>query len=157
MNVKNGKMPLSSKATIGPSFEDVDFMGNNMKLPKTFVDQLLELGFECRFISRQKFDSLGGYHRRGWKPFVGKDFKQDGRDIIKVDPYLWGSSPDGTINRAEMVVAIRPVSICEKHRAHVQQRTDVQSGNQVKRAAEGIRESAAKKGEKVNISEGYED
>lgn len=157
MKIKDGKLPLSSKSQIGPRFDNVDFMSNVLKLPEAFVAQLNKLGFEHRFISSIKLSDMQGHHNRGWKVFHIGDFNKEGRDIIELDSYLQGLSPSGSINRAEMVLAIRPTEMCNRHRAHIQRRTDVQSGDHVKRAAEQMRESAKQSGTRVPITEGYED
>lgn len=150
-----GKKPLSSKPKIGPKFDSVDIFGDRYAIGK-LKGKLLELGFEVRFVNKHLLDAVGGYHQRGWKVFRYKDFI-DEAGVNYLEDSLDGRSPDGVIQIAHDILAVRPISMGDKHRADIQRRTQRQSGDHQKNAAEELRETARRRKAPVTVTEGYDD
>lgn len=148
--VINGKKPIQSK----PSQKqyDVEFpddpFANPLALPENFKKQFTDNGLEIRFVNLKKVQQLGGFHERGWVPFTKTKFSN-----IELPEFHWGSSPDGKIIRGDLVLACRPISLGDKHRAHLRARANRLDMNQKKNAAE-LRKMA---GGKARVLEGYDD
>lgn len=155
-----GKLPISekpveTKTKLGPSFEDDDILGNRLKLPENFVATLKSYGFDVRFINNKKLIEDGGYHKRGWKPFKSQDFSEISEEL-KVNQFLYGKNPDGTILRGDALLAVRPLTMSERHREVIDERTRRQS-KVVTNTAEKLRETARKHNLNSVIKEGYDD
>lgn len=156
MSTSKGRKPVSERK-VGPSFEGITFGASQLDLPPGLKNQLENLGFSCRFINAKQLSDAGGYHRNGWKPFRRKDFQENGKDVVQLDASIWGNSPDGVVQRKEMILAIRPVEMTEAHRRHIQAKTDRLAGNATKQAAESLKRTAKENRVDVQVHEGYED
>ena len=149
-----GKKPLNKKRP-GPDFDDEIFGRNDMDIPVKLAKKLTEIGYSYRYISAKGLQDSGGYHKNAWKPLRRQDFQENGRDIL--EDVLWGSHPDGTIRRKEMVLAIRPIEMSARHRAEIQAKTDRQGNNVQKKAADQLRRVSESNNLGVEITEGYDE
>lgn len=143
----NGKKPISSKPTA--NFDEFDDpFGNPLQLPQAVKDKFKAQGFELRFINIKEVNKLGGYHKRAWVPY-----SKDRFDTIDLSEFHWGGSPDGKVIRGDLVLAVRPIELGDKHRAYLKQKADRLSQSEKQSAAE-LRKIAA--GRAV-IHEGYDE
>lgn len=149
-----GKKPLSARPKVGPVFDDVNIFSDKYNIGK-LKPKLAELGFETRFVNKHLLDQVGGYHDRGWKVFKYADFVVDGENYLSDS--LEGRNPEGVIQIGYDILAVRPITMGDKHRADISYRTKLQSGTHQKKAAEGLRESARRQNADVRILEGYEE
>jgi len=154
-----GRQSISLKSKVGPKFDgEEDVFGNLLKISDKLKAQLKSLGYDIRFISKKDLDEAGGYHKRGWKVLKRSDFKdEEGRDIIDLEQYLWGTSPEGIIQRNEMVLAIRPLTMSKKHREIIDERTQRQNAQYSKQVAEQLRQDAKRANVDMQVVEGYDD
>lgn len=152
----NGKKKVT-EPKVGPSFEGISFGASQLDLPKGLRDQLSAFGYDVRFINSHQLSSMGGYHQNGWKPFKTSDFLSEGKCVIQLDPYLMGNSPDGTIQKKEMILAIRPKEMTAEHKKHLAQKVARQSGDATKKAAAELRRISKEHNLNVDITEGYDD
>lgn len=150
-----GKKPLSTKPKVGPAFDDVDIFGDKYNIGK-LKGKLKDLGFEVRFVNKHLLDMVGGYHQRGWKVFKWADFI-DAEGTNHLSDALEGRNPDGVIQIAHDILAVRPISMGDRHRADIDKRTKRQAGLHLKNAAESLRESARMRNADVKVLEGYEE
>ena len=146
---KGGKKPVESKPK--QSLESFNFTDdpftNPLRLPEGLRKAFEKEGLEVRFINIKRLNEMHGFHNRGWKPYT-KEFAN-----IEVNEFHWGTSPDGKIIRGDLVLAVRPISLGDKHRAALKQKADRLNLNQKKNAAE-LRKLAAGR---AKIHEGYDD
>lgn len=152
----NGKKKVSGPK-LGPSFDGITFGASALDLPKGLKEQLSEFGYDVRFINGAQLSSMGGYHQNGWKPFKTSDFMSEGKCVIQLDPYLLGSSPDGTVQKKEMILAIRPKEMTAEHKKHLAAKVARQSGDGTKKAAAELRRISKEHNLNVEITEGYDD
>lgn len=148
MSTVNGKKPLSKKAPPTPTNLE-DIFGNTLGIDPAVAKEIEAKGLVYRFISAPQLQKMGGYHPRGWKPY-----KQD-RGTMDVHSLQFGSDPDGFIRRGELILAVRPKDLNEKHKAVLKQKaargreTQTTHANELK---EMIRGSVG-----MQVHEGYED
>lgn len=148
--IKNGRKPLSSKPAQTQVFEE-DIFGNALAMDPALKVELQEQGLEWRFVDRKQLTDMGGYHKRGWQAY-----KRRGHATMDKQEFVFGSSPDGYIYRGSLVLAVRPISVGDKHRAVLAQRAD--RYKQVnKTAAKELKQKANEAGLDVEIHEGYEE
>jgi len=152
-----GKKPLSEKKNFGPQFEELSFDGSDLHLPNKFMGELKRLGFEFRFIHSGEYRNAQNTHRRGWKVFKRSDFQENGSDIMDYGFGLDGFSPAGTVERKEMVLAIRPIEHGDKHRQYLKDKADRQSGDYNKRVADEMRQKIKQTKSDVRIYEGFDE
>lgn len=151
LNVK----PAVTKPRVGPSFDDMDIFGDKYNIGN-LKPALQALGFEVRFVNKHLLDQVGGYHQRGWKVFRYQDFI-DADGVNHLASALEGRHPDGGIQIAHDILAVRPITMGDKHRADISNRTKRQSGLHQKSAAENLRETAKRSNAAIRVFEGYDE
>jgi hypothetical protein len=135
-----------------PEFNDVS--KSAFAIPKAIADQLVKDGYVGRFISAQDYLDRRGSHPQGWKVFRLQLGDKASRASLD---FSLGLDPEGYIRYKEMVLAIRPKSLNDAHKAEIRERTERQSGV-AKRAAEEIKYFAKDRGLKdLRMFEGYEE
>lgn len=153
-NTVSGKKPVSARAKVGPRFDDVDIFGDKYNIGK-LREKLASLGFEVRFVNKHLLDLVGGYHQRGWKVFKYSDFiDSEGTNHLGD---VEGRNPEGVIQIAHDILAVRPITMGDKHRAEIRRRTKLQAGEHEKTAAESLRETAKRGHASVKVFEGYDE
>lgn len=146
-----GKKPLSSKPRPPKSAVVPDFFSNRFQIPPDVEADLETRGMEARWISFPKYTQNGNTHGKGWtlykRPAGGGG----------ADQFLLGTSPDGIIQREEMVLACRKKEWGDQHRAYLRSRADMQVGNFKKNQAEELRQMAKDSSDTLGVVEGYEE
>lgn len=130
--IVNGKKPVSSKPS-APAWEAEfgDPFADPLRLPPGFKEALTEKKLECRFINIKRLQEMGGFHHHAWQPWTPARFGK-----IEVNDFHWGKSPDGRIIRGDLVLAVRPVQIGDRHRAQLKMKNEALSMTQKKNVAE---------------------
>lgn len=143
--IKN-RVPISEKNK-AISTQDVFF--NEMQLDPQLEAELKSKNLGYRFINATQFRKTG-FHRAKWVPY-----KRETKGSIDS---VFGTDPEGYTRRGDLILAVKPMSDVERHRALLNQKAKALTGNQVqRRQAQEFRELAAESGVKSHISEGYED
>jgi hypothetical protein len=146
-----GKKPLSTKQKPVSPAGIPDFFQNPFNVPVDIQAQLEKEGLEGRWISYAKYTKNGNSHEKGWS--IYRASKREGQ----ADQFLLGSSPDGTIQRGEMVLAARKKEWGNKHREYLRYRAELQAGNFKKNQAEELRQMAKDSSNTLGVVEGYEE
>lgn len=140
---------IKSKADIGKaSLEDMDLYSGGVKVPGYIKKELEAKGLEARFVSTKAINERGGFHPRGWTPYV--------IDNPQVNP-LTGNA-DKTFKHGDLVLAVKPKAMAEAQRAELRRRAKAQSSshqNNVKEMRDRIKDSRADK--HISLIEGYEE
>lgn len=150
--MKNGKKPLSSKPK--PMLQESDIFGSPFTVDADLKAEISAKDLECRWVDYKLLAEMGGYHRRGWRAYK-RDKKEDTATLSNQE-FLLGSSPDGLIRRGTMVLAVRPVSVGDKHRQLNRNNAAIYQ-NHTKSEANDLRKIAREAGVDTKIHEGYED
>lgn len=154
METRNGKKPLAAKAQAKPTPLNMDdIFGNTLGLDPAIREALKKKGLSYRFVSAAKLQMNAGYHIRAWRPIKLKDIEGYGT----ID--LFGSDPDGYVRRGDLVLAVRPIELNEKHKTLLAQEANRAKGIQ-KRQADELRQHFKETGlDKAGMSviEGYEE
>lgn len=90
-----------------------------------------EKGIVVRWISQKTFYANGNLHKRGWRPYKPESDKEFGSMGV-----AYGKSPEGYIQRGDLILGYMPKWRFEEHRADVQARTKRQSQVQKQTKAE---------------------
>ena len=145
MEIKNGKKPISAKPK-SQSLTLDDLFGNTLSVSPEVAKAIESKGMAYRWISYTKFIQMGGQHERAWRPIKRKDC-----GMMDSSPE---NDPDGFIRRGDLVLAVRPKELHEKHRAYLRQ--EAQRGKTVQKShADELRKYAKDQGIDMKISEGY--
>jgi hypothetical protein len=145
-NTKPTKKPLSAaKAAL---FSRPSFFGTKLDIPSDVKKDISERGLEYRWVDYNKYTTNGNMHENGWEPYR-RTTKPTGTEAL-----TFGSSPDGIIRRASLMLAVRPKKFGEEHRGWLKSKAAAASGhNKIK--ADELREMAGPVG--ATIHEGYEE
>lgn len=157
MSIQNGKKPLSSKkATAATPLNADEIFGNELGVSKDMAAAIDKGGYTYRFISASKLAGNGGYHHRMWKPLPMKQLKEWGYATMDAFSFTIGNDPDGYVRRGDLVLAVRPKEITEKHRALLKQEAKRASMSQKKHSDE-LRQMAKEHGVDAQVLDTYED
>lgn len=148
----NGRKPISSKPKAQPAraLGLDDLFGNPLSIDPSVQEAITKMGHEARWIGYQKLVTNGGYHERGWRPV-----KRSECGNMESIP-TFGVDPDGYFRRGDLVLAVRPKELCEKHRAYLREQAG-RGKNIQKQHADEIRQQVKAAGIDAKITEGYED
>jgi hypothetical protein len=146
-----GKKPLSSKPK-GPTnyAQTPNFFKNKLNIPEDVATELASKQLEGRWINYKKYVDDGNSHDKGWAVYRAP--KRETTDTL-----VFGTSPDGIIRRGDSVLACRPLSQGNEHRAWLQYRAKAQASGFRKSAAEELRQMARDASVDAEIVEGYEE
>ena len=147
--IKAGKKPIEQK-TNDYIMNDDDIFGNRFQIDSTLKKELAQKGLEYRFININSYKDSGNFHPRGWQPYIRSNVGQTAMEKAL------GQSPDGLFRRGDCVLAIRPISIGDKHRKVLRDRNLRQKGIQAQRADE-LKQVAKESRGQASVIEGYEE
>lgn len=149
--IKNGKLPLSSKPRAGGFVGGLDdIFGNQLSVAPEIQKAITDKGLCYRWVDYRKLVDNGGAHERGWRAI-----KRSECGTLEGVP-SFGNDPEGYFRRGSMILAVRPKELNDKHVAFLRQEANRSSNIQRKHAQE-LRDYAKSTGIDMKISEGYED
>jgi hypothetical protein len=150
MEIKNGKKPIASKPkTMSPTSLD-DIFGNTLAVSPEIARAIASKGNEYRWISFTKYTQMGNSHERAWRPV-----KRSECGMIDPTSLQNGSDVDGYIRRGDLVLAVRPKELGDKHRSILKADAN-RAKNVQKNHADELRQFVRQAGINAKISEGYE-
>lgn len=123
---------------------------NLLDIPPAIQKDLEKKSLEARWIDSQEFSKNGNMHMNSWEVY----FKPD--DIFNSESNFLGATPDKTVKRGTLVLAVRPKAHSEAHRKDLQERAQRHSLTQSSMAGE-LRQMARQRGLKSRVTEGYEE
>ena len=148
--MENGKerKPKEMKS-FDPGLGDKEFTyTNRLALPKELKDYLKSIDMDFRFLNAAEFRAAGGYHRSQWQPFKAP------ADAVKQG--LYGVTPEGLIQRGDLILGVRSKAITAQHSAHLAEKRKRYSNygkTEAKRMREHIRSTGLS--DHVRVEEGY--
>lgn len=151
MSVINGKKPLSQKRQVqAPQTDVTDLFGNPLTLDKEVMDALKAKNLAHRFINAAQLQSMGGYHQYGWRPIKAKDLYAN----MGTSDFMFGIDPEGYIRRGDLILAVRPQEVNEKHKAYLKQANEAVDVNMMqKKQRQAMRQIAREVGEEMKVHE----
>jgi hypothetical protein len=138
---KNGQKPASQKAELN-IFNDTQF-NDNLAIPQSLKNEAASQGFELRFVDYKKMAEFGGVHKNGWQAYSRKKGDAGTMDSAA---FQFGNDPNGIIRRGTLILAYRPVSMGDQHRAMLEQRAARYRGNYHRKQAEEMKQSVKESG-----------
>lgn len=151
--IKNGKKPLSAKATYVSSVTGDSEFGNPLALSPEILKELEDQHLVGRWVNAKQLYEMQGYHKNGWRPYKRK---ADG--TLGTQEFSTGKDPEGIIRRGDCILAVKTESEVATHRGKLQAKAD-RYKNFKKQKAQEMREFAKEHGIKTRIDEEdeYED
>lgn len=120
--MENGKEKrIKETANRDPLWDDkasVD-VSNRLTLPSELKTYLAEQGMDYRFLNAAQFREAGNYHHSDWRPFNVNQAKS-----LKNAP---GATPEGLIQRGDLILGIRPKTLSAKHKEALARRNKAYS------------------------------
>jgi hypothetical protein len=148
--IKNGKKHISSRPAASPRIDLDEVFGNPLSIPPVIKKYLEEKKLAHRFISHVKLKATAGRHHRGWSPLSLKEVP--GYDTMNT----FGSSPDGYYYFGDLILAVRPQELNQKHKAYLKQEAQAASNTQ-RKGAEELRQYVKSNKLDMRVHEGYEE
>jgi hypothetical protein len=119
-------------------------------IPPAIQAELDAKGFSCRWLNAKEFFKGGNVHKSGWRPYLPEKGSSTGTDVNL------GRSPEGYLQRGDLLLGYMPTWAFNEHSAEVKERTRRQSGANKRQAAE-LRENLRRAGVDGSVDEGYDD
>lgn len=119
-----------------------------LQIPAHIQKELKEANLTARFVSIKVLNERGGFHPRGWIPYVVKN---------PIENPLTGQS-EKTYRIGDLVLAVKSATDAKAHKDYLQGRADSQvaaQGESIKQMRDKIREGRADK--HISLLEGYEE
>lgn len=153
--LKNGKMPISSKGEIDElaSYRD----GVNLGASVLDVDPVLgaylkKKGFTFRWVNAKKYKNDGGFNANGWRALKMESIPSEVRTAVGL---TFGTSAEGYLTRNDLVLAIRTEEKHAQHKALLKQRADLANGDsKFTEKKEALKEALGRVG---TVQTGYDD
>lgn len=147
--VEGQRQKVATKAeTKKPVANMADFFSNRQVIPPHIQKELDEQGLIGRFLSLKMLGDSGGYHPKGWTPYVLKN---------PIPNPITGNA-DKTYRVGDLVLGVKTKELHAAHRAHLDQRAAAQSlegKRTIQEMRDRIRESRSEK--HIGLIEGYEE
>jgi hypothetical protein len=126
-----GRKPLSSRQTA--SFvKEPEFFTNPQAIPPVIQQDIDKRGLEARWIDYKRYLEFGNTHHRGWTVYIG-----DKEAAAKSGAGQFGVlNADGMVRRGSTVLAVRPKTQGDQHRAWNQHRANQLLGVRAAKADE---------------------
>lgn len=148
--VQGTKKQVASKAEIKESaeFDEMDIFSGGLRIPSYIQKELDAKGFVGRFISLKTMTKSGGYHPKGWQPYV--------IDNPQVNPVT--GQAEKTYKIGDLVLGYKTKQAHEHHKALLRKKAKAQNdahAKNVKEMRDRIREEKASK--HIALIEGYDE
>lgn len=150
MEKKNfAKKGDQKKDTQVGGFNYDEFYSNDLALNPEIKAQLKSEGLEWRFINRLQFREKGNSHRSHWQPYQLKT--ANGQAGV-------GTDAEGMVVRGDLVLAVRPKEIADRHRQFLEAKRARYRGYN-REVADEMRQRAREEGvsRAMKVHEGYDD
>lgn len=133
------------------AFSYDEFFNNRLSLTDALKEFLKGQGLDWRFINAAQFRGAGNVHRSHWKPYRIED-----ADAKRIG--VEGMTVEGIVQRGDLVLAVRPKTISNKHKEFLAQRNAALAGYN-KSTSKELKDRAREAGigEQVRVHEGYEE
>ncbi len=132
------------------SFDPNEFFQNTLALPQALKDQLTKEGLDWRFMNANLFRGNGNVHQAHWTPY---------KVTVSADQVgLFGLTPEGYVQRGDLILGSRPKVITEAHKQHLKRRNAQQQAFNKEKAKE-LRKLAQDHGVagETKVFDGYEE
>jgi hypothetical protein len=153
--IKGGKRPISQRTSASFVNSD-DIFQNTLALDPQLLSVLESKGLSHRFINFKQFIDMGGTHKAHWSPIKRSRLKEMGYDNIDVGSFIAGGDADGYIRRGDLVLAVRPKELNDKHQAYLRQEAGRGKHIQTQHAEE-LKDFSRRSGLNAKVFEGYDE
>ena len=151
--IKNGQKPISSKPTSAGAYEFGP--SSILEISPELKAELDQKGLSYRFVDGGKLSQMGGFHKNGWRIY-----RQDKKASGTMDgtEFFYGQDPDGYVRRGTLVLAVKPKSMNDAHKAYLAERVESSKTHNARKAAELRALAKENRVEKqITIHEGFEE
>lgn len=126
---------------------------DRLQLPTALKKAITSLNMDWRFLNQSELRKSGGENHNYWRAF--------NISMLKGEKETFGATAEGTIQRGDLVLGVRPKAATKAHKAFLAEQNARLSGKSVQKAdAEKLREHAKNIGlsrDQAVVHEGFED
>ncbi len=129
------------------SMSYTDFFNNRLQIPVDVADEAAAKNLVLRWINAKEFRNNQGMHKSYWQIFKA-DCLKSSKDSI------YGADPEGILRRGDLILGCRSRELHEAHQGALEDRNRAYKQHN-KKAAQKMRQDAARAGVDIKIHEGY--
>ena len=141
----NGKHAVSTKSD-NPEQDFKFSFGNLLDVPANIRAELKAQGLACRWINKAAFINNGS-HASHWVPYQTKNTG---------NTFGFGVSPEGHIQRADLILGVRPLQMHNAHKSFLDERNLRMKGYNAQAIKELKQQVGDKKGVKITSGDAFE-
>jgi hypothetical protein len=141
--------PISEKKTPQTVVTE-DLFGNRLGIPAEVQKELDEKGLVARWLNAAKLAENQGFHKKGWRVYRSENYKG-------MDGFLFGSAPDGTVRRGDLVLGAKSKDEVRQHKAFLKNAADRVMGSHKQKAAQELKSMLKQNNSNGSVLDGYED
>lgn len=150
------RKPIKSKASISQpttagNYDDL--FGNPLSIDDDLKAEIASQNLDYRWVDAMELGSMGGYHKRGWRAYRRKNTTSGN---IGTGDFMLGSSPDGTVRRGTIILAVRPLTVSAQHKAMLKNSAARKKGYKKEQAKE-LRQMVKNSGMQAEVDESTDD
>jgi hypothetical protein len=114
-NMKDGKVALSDREKYRQMATST---GSILTVPEVLEKAFKESDLVCKWVSKTKMVSHGGYHPSGWIPY---DISAEQK--AKLPKQFMGSIVLDRLERGDLILAVKPREMQEDHKKDIRRKT----------------------------------
>lgn len=143
------KPVVTKKQPVVPNHNE-DIFDSAFAVPPQVMKEIKEKGYACRWINGTTLQKGFGFNKNRWVPFKSEFVKSSIGS-------LFGGDPEGYVRRGDLVLAVKPKELQDKHKAFNAQKIALSKGDAVKKRKEEMRAIAEEHNVKSKIESEYEE
>jgi hypothetical protein len=110
------------------------FGHNRLDVPKHYMDEAEERGWEVRWISAKQLKENSGVHKNEWMVYKFKSKPQ--AENFDPNEFAFGKDPEGIVRIGDCVLAVRPKEIGDAHRNVLAKKRALKKGTKKNKISE---------------------
>ena len=136
------------KEPVIPNHDEAIF-DSAFSIPQSVKDEIKALKLATRWINSTQFQKGFGFHKNRWQPFKSQSLRASVGDVF-------GGDPEGYVRRGDLILAVKPKELQDKHKAYNSNRIADSMGVKEKQKT-ALKELAREHGVKTTIETDDED
>jgi hypothetical protein len=148
MNLKNGKLPLSTKTT-AKADKSNNHQPDQLAIPEAVLQDMKAKGLTPKWLNAKVMAQSYGYHPKGFQVY------RPDPSVYKPDP-IFGGGSENVVRRGDLILGYLPNEIVRERKELISKKNTA-AKNYEKNTANELRQMAREAGVNTKIEEGYDE
>ncbi len=141
--------PNSTKKPVSVPNHSEEIFDSSFAVPPEIKAEIKEKGLACRWVNGTSLQKSFGFNKNRWVPFKSEK--------AKAVTSMFGGDPEGYVRRGDLILAVKPKELQDKHRAYLADKLAGSKGVLKKKTSEDMRQIAEEHGVKAKFDNSYDE